>query len=70
MNLVDRQLPRETQIHIILDNLATHKTPRVRNWFARRPHYVLHFTPTGSLEPIQDELLVSTDGFGDFLHRL
>ena len=30
------------------DNLATHKTPRVRNWFARRPRYVLHFTPTGS----------------------
>jgi transposase len=48
MNLVDSQLPRETQIHIVLDNLATHKTPRVRNWFARRPHYVLHFTPTGS----------------------
>ena len=32
----------------MLDNLATHKTPRVRNWFARRPRYVLHFTPTGS----------------------
>ena len=48
MNLVDRQLPGETQIHIVLDNLATHKTPQVRNWFARRPRYVLHFTPTGS----------------------
>jgi hypothetical protein len=30
MNLVDRQLPPGTQIHIVLDNLATHKTPRVR----------------------------------------
>jgi transposase len=48
MNLVDRQLAGETQIHIVLDNLATHKTPKVRNWFARRPRYVLHFTPTGS----------------------
>jgi len=48
MNLVDRQLPGETAIHLVLDNLATHKTPRVRNWFARRPRYVLHFTPTGS----------------------
>lgn len=48
MNLVDRQIAPETQIHLVLDNLATHKTPRVRNWFARRPHYVLHFTPTGS----------------------
>lgn len=48
MKLVDSNLPREAQVHIVLDNLATHKTPRVRNWFARRPHYVLHFTPTGS----------------------
>jgi transposase len=50
MNLVDAQLSGavETQIHIVMDNLATHKTPRVRNWFARRPYYVLHFTPTGS----------------------
>jgi hypothetical protein len=42
MNLVDSQLPRETQIQLVLDNLATNKTPQVRNWFARRPHYVLH----------------------------
>ena len=35
-------------VDLLLDNLATHKTPRVRNWFARRPRYVLHFTPTGS----------------------
>jgi transposase len=50
MNLVDRQLPNETQIHVVMDNLelATHKTPRVRNWFARRPRDVSHFTPTGS----------------------
>jgi len=48
MNLVDRQLPGQTPIHLVLDNLATDKTPRVRNWFARRPRYVLHFTPTGS----------------------
>jgi transposase len=48
MQLVDRQLPGETQIHLVMDNLSTHKTPRVRTWFARRPRYVLHFTPTGS----------------------
>ena len=48
MNLVDTQLPGQTPIHLVLDNLATHKTPRVRNWFARRPRYVLHFTPTAS----------------------
>jgi transposase len=42
--------PREAgaEIHLILDNYATHKTPRVRRWFAKRPYYHLHFTPTGA----------------------
>lgn len=42
--------PREpgTEVHLILDNYATHKTPRVRRWFAKRPYYHLHFTPTGA----------------------
>lgn len=33
-------------IHLILDNYATHKTPRVKRWLARHPEYVVHFTPT------------------------
>ncbi|MFH5804654.1 IS630 family transposase [Alienimonas sp. DA493] len=37
-----------TEIHLVLDNYATHKTPAVKRWFARRPHYRLHFTPTGA----------------------
>ena len=48
MQLLDTKFPGSAPIHLVLDNLATHKTPRVRNWFARRPRYVLHFTPTGS----------------------
>jgi len=49
MEHVDAQ-PREanTEVHLILDNYATHKTPRVRRWFAKRPYYHLHFTPTGA----------------------
>ncbi len=49
MEHVDAQ-PREanTEVHLILDNYATHKTPRVRRWFAQRPYYHLHFTPTGA----------------------
>jgi transposase len=49
MELVDAQ-PREPgiQMHLILDNYGTHKTPRVRRWFAKRPYYHLHFTPTGA----------------------
>lgn len=33
-------------IHIVMDNYATHKTPAVRAWLARRPHWHIHFTPT------------------------
>lgn len=49
MQRIDR-LPRasDVQIHLVLDNYGTHKTPRLRRWFAQRPYYHLHFTPTGA----------------------
>jgi transposase len=49
MQRIDR-LPREpnVEIHLVMDNYGTHKTPRLRRWFARRPYYHLHFTPTGA----------------------
>ena len=34
--------------HIVMDNYATHKTPKVKAWLARRPHYHAHFTPTSA----------------------
>src|SRR6266404_4703722 len=43
---LDAQLPAAAEVHIVLDNYATHKTPAIRRWFARRPRYHLHFTPT------------------------
>lgn len=43
---LDARLPPEGEVHIVLDNYATHKTPAIRRWFARRPRYHLHFTPT------------------------
>lgn len=45
---IDAQVEREpdVQIHIILDNYGTHKTPSVKRWFERHPEYHLHFTPT------------------------
>lgn len=39
---------RGTQIHIVLDNYATHKTPAVQRWLKRHPEYHLHFTPTSA----------------------
>ena len=47
MELVDATLPSETnEVHMVLDNYGTHKTPKVIRWFARHPRYHLHFTPT------------------------
>jgi len=45
---IDGRLEREpgVEIHLILDNYGTHKTPAVKRWFERHPEYHLHFTPT------------------------
>jgi len=45
---IDSSLPRGQQVHIILDNYGTHNHPKVKTWLAERPHYQLHFTPTGA----------------------
>ncbi len=45
---IDRNVPRKLDVHIIMDNYATHKHPAVKAWFARRPRYHVHFTPTSS----------------------
>jgi transposase len=48
LNEIDAQVERGpgVEIHIVLDNYGTHKTPSVKRWFARHPEYHLHFTPT------------------------
>jgi transposase len=45
---IDARVVREpgVQIHIVMDNYGTHKTPSVKRWFERHPEYHLHFTPT------------------------
>jgi transposase len=45
---IDAQVPPDLDVHIIMDNYATHKTALVRSWLARRPHYHVHFTPTSA----------------------
>lgn len=40
--------PDGTQVHLVLDNYATHKTPAVQRWLKRHPQYHLHFTPTSA----------------------
>jgi len=43
---IDRSVPADLDLHLICDNYATHKHPKVRAWLARRPRYRVHFTPT------------------------
>jgi transposase len=45
---IDKAVPADLDVHLVCDNLATHKTPAIREWLARHPRFHLHFTPTGS----------------------
>jgi transposase/transcriptional regulator with XRE-family HTH domain len=45
---IDKAVPAGLDVHLICDNLATHKTPEIQAWLARHPRFRLHFTPTGS----------------------
>lgn len=45
---IDKNVPKDMDIHIVADNYATHKHPKVRSWIAARPRYHVHFTPTYS----------------------
>jgi len=46
LDSIDAAVPTDLAIHIVMDNYATHKTAAVKAWFAKRPRYHLHFTPT------------------------
>ena len=48
LTTIDRQTPNGLEIHLILDNYATHKHPAVAAWLAKHPRFHLHFTPTSS----------------------
>lgn len=45
---IDTCIPSDLDVHIIMDNYATHKTAVIKSWLARRPHYHVHFTPTSA----------------------
>lgn len=47
---IDKAIPNDgkTAIHLVMDNYATHKTPKVKGWLARNPRYHVHFTPTSA----------------------
>src|SRR6266540_1684273 len=46
LNAIERDVPAGKLVHVILDNYATHKHPKVRQWLTRHPRFTFHFTPT------------------------
>ena len=48
LNAIERDVPKGKAIHVILDNYAAHKHPKVRDWLARHPRWTFHFTPTSA----------------------
>ena len=48
LDRIDNAVPESLDLHLILDNYGTHKTPAIRAWLAKPPRYHVHFTPTGA----------------------
>jgi transposase len=46
LDVIEAQVPDALEVHIIVDNYGTHKTATIRKWFAKRPRFHVHFTPT------------------------
>jgi transposase len=48
LQLIDRSVPADLGVHVVLDNCSTHETPQIQRWLVRHPRFTLHFTPTYS----------------------
>ena len=48
LRTIEASVPSDLDIHLVMDNYGTHKTPTIRNWFARHPRFHVHFTPTSA----------------------
>jgi transposase len=48
LTTIDREVPAEFDVHVVLDNASTHKTPAIKRWLLAHPRFHLHFTPTSS----------------------
>jgi len=48
LRLIDQTIPQDRELHLICDNYATHKHPKVQRWLQRHPRFQMHFTPTSA----------------------
>jgi transposase len=58
LDAIDEAVPKELDVHVVMDNYGTHKSAMIRNWFAKRPRFHTHFTPAyGSWLNLVERLL-------------
>src|SRR6201994_2708867 len=48
LNVIDARVPKKTRVHVVVDNYAAHKHPKVLEWIGKHPRFVFHFTPTSA----------------------
>ncbi len=48
LSSIEANVPADLDVHLVMDNYGTHKTAAIRAWFARRPRFHVHFTPTSA----------------------
>jgi transposase len=48
LRTIEANVPAQLDIHLVMDNYGAHKTPAIKAWFARRPRFHVHFTPTSA----------------------
>ncbi|MFZ5508432.1 MAG: IS630 family transposase, partial [Pseudomonadota bacterium] len=48
LRTIEASVPADLDVHLVMDNYGTHKTPKVKDWFARHPRFHVHFTPTST----------------------
>ena len=48
LRTIEEAVPKKLEVHLVMDNYGTHKTPTVKRWLARNPRFHVHFTPTSA----------------------
>jgi transposase len=48
LDTIEAAVPADLDVHLVLDNYGTHKSPTIQRWLAKRPRFILHFTPTSA----------------------
>src|SRR3546814_3754743 len=59
LKLIDAAIPKGPDVHLVMDNYATHKTPKIKAWLARRPHWHAHFRSEEHTSELQSLMRIS-----------